>query len=460
MSADDDLERRLRNVFRSRRLSIDSDAGLLDRVHAGAARRHRRRAAAATLSSVAVVAAVSVAAGTLALGQHGSHRLSADNRHGNSPSILTASPPHSPAPTNDFGKPTAPTSTFVTAPGFYPVSVSAISIDTYWVLGYRVGTESNGRLIGDARLVKTTDGGKHFSNAAAPGVLVADAPIERPPNQPLVTDIRFGDANNGWAYGGSLFSTTDGGNSWSAVRGVPGSIVDLVAANGVAWAVVDLSAIPGSPPTTPNPRFAIYSTPYGKSPQHWAPVTLPLADLGGVQPSIVDQDGTVTLMVSGPLRNGHHEHVLIAKPGGAFTDHEAPCIQDMGGYLSNSKKAIWASCPTGTSAALFVSADRGATWRAASGPERFPNPASGIGAIDDQHAVVMNYATGTLLRVGASGPDQPVDAPTQGAAGAKFIGFTTQDTGLAVVDYQQGGTTELLRTTDGGLHWTRVQIHP
>jgi hypothetical protein len=88
---------------------------------------------------------------------------------------------------------------------------------------------------------------------------------------------------------------------------------------------------------------------------------------------------------------------------------------------------------------------------------RLPLPVSG--AIDEQHAIVMDYATGTLLRLGRTGPAQTVDAPTKDVAGAEFIGFTNPNVGFAIVAHHDASrANDLLRTTDGGLHWSVVTV--
>jgi len=341
---------------------------------------------------------------------------------------------------------------------FTPVSVTAISTDDWWVLGYSMTTYADGYSGGGATVLRTLDGGRHFAQVGSPGVLVARAPMSRPSGTPTVSDVRFGNATDGWAYGNALYSTTDGGRSWSAVSGIPGAVVDLVAANGVAWAVVDLSqtGMPTPPPSLdPNSKYAIYSTPYGNSPQHWTRAVMPF-DLGAARPSIVDQDGTVTMLVSGPLRDDDRDHVLIAAPGKEFIDHVGPCFQELGGTLSNSKDAIWASCPTGHAAGLLISTDRGANWHSYLGPAFFPDPGTGIAAIDDHDAVVLDTGRGSLRHISTNGPESISTTPVSDVV-VFFIGFTDPTTGFAIGSGHEG-PTELWRTTDGGLRWSVVEV--
>jgi len=472
MAGDDNLERRLRDVLHSRHLAIAPDANALARIHERAQRRQRRRTASATIAGVAVIAAV---ASALVLRPHSGPGVTADNHQvvasasiGWHPLVPTASlgAPDSMRPSafakgspSNAALPSMSASNASDAPTvFNPVSVSAISTDDWWVLGYSMTTYSDGTSGGGAVIVHTTDGGQTFSDAGNPGVMAAQAPMPYPAGTLTVSDIRFGNANDGWAYGQTLFSTTDGGASWSAVDGIPGGVVELVAANGVAWAIVDLSAFvsPTPPPSVaPGERYAIYSTPYGKGAQHWTRVMLPI-ELGDTQPSIADQDGTVTVLASGPVSAGNHGHALVALPGKEFGDHRGPCSQDLGGNLSNSKAAIWASCPTGHDSALWISTDRGMTWHPTG--TSIPDPVRAIGAFEDQNAIVYDADKAGLSQVTGAGSMTEIAGPAgTDIAGANFIGFTNPSSGFAVVQ-MRNGTSELLRTTDAGQHWPAITL--
>ena len=246
--------------------------------------------------------------------------------------------------------------------GFTPVSVSAVGVNDYWVLGYTTTKTSDGFGI-TTTLEQTTDGGQHFTTDTTPPAIVAQAPIKGAAGATTISQVRFGDAKDGWVFGTNLFSTTDAGASWSAVNGIAGEVVDLVAANNTAWAIVQTASSSAASSPAVSDQYALYSTSYGKGAQAWTPVALPIS-LGSNTPSIVDQDGTVTLMAAGPSGASNKVHVLIGTSGKPFTDHTGPCEQDLGGTMSNSKTAIWADCPHGNGASLYVSSDSGATWTA------------------------------------------------------------------------------------------------
>jgi hypothetical protein len=322
-----------------------------------------------------------------------------------------------------------------------------VSVDDYWVLGY-VG--------GGAVIMHTMDGGQHFDRTGSPPVLVAQAPVKGPAGSPTISDIRFGNANDGWAYGDSFYATTDGGQSWSPVTSVPGDVVDLAAANGKVWAIVDVSR--GEPTAAPGKHYALYSATYGHGPSPWAPVTLPV-DLGDVAPAIADQDGVVTITAEGPLRasDGFLAHALVSSDGTRFSDHVLPCPQVGKLDLSVTAKTVWAICAYGHSTAVFRSTNHGVTWQEANiaGPIVYT-----LGAIDGSHAVVdtsrgleLVSTDGSVTSL-ASSSDQP-----GGYALASFIGFTNPSVGFAIVDRQQA-SAQLWRTADGGATWSVVTVGP
>jgi hypothetical protein len=462
---DDDLERRIRNVLRGRHLGVTPDPDALGRIHAGARRRQQRRSAGAVLGAVAIIGVV---ASGIALRQQDHSSTVAAGKSTPSPvaSVLpssiasppptsaapaSAAPASSAAPTSPLAEPATSQSAAANQPGgFSPVSVSAISVNSYWVLGYTSTKTSDGYDV-STTIKQTTDAGKTFVADASPDAFVGQAPISLPPQAPTIAEIRFGDAKDGWTFGSTLFETTDGGASWSAVGGIPGPVIDLVASNGTAWAIVQTASSSNASSPAVADQYALWSTSYGTTTQAWAPVALPIA-LGSVAPSIVDQDGTVTLMAAGPARAGNRVHVLIAPPGKAFADHTGPCEQDLGGTLSNSKTAIWAECPHGNGASLWLSTDEGANWTSTNAIE--VETGAALGAIDSTTAVVFDAANQLLTRISG---DVATPTALRGIDDIAFVGFTNPTVGFAVT-IGDDLSSQLQRTTDGGQTWTVVNL--
>ena len=177
---DDELERRLRDVLSSRGLGVPVSPDAIDRIHAGARRRQQRRTVASALGAVAIIAIAAIAIGVRSDG-HGS-TITADN-HTPSPSPAISSAPGpavspSAALASTTSTPSSVASPVVVEPTtsgvasspptkvFNPVSVSAISVNDYWVLGYN--TTSDGG-IDSAAIMRTTDAGQHFTTIGSPG---------------------------------------------------------------------------------------------------------------------------------------------------------------------------------------------------------------------------------------------------------------------------------------------------
>jgi hypothetical protein len=466
----DDFERRLRDVLNSRGLGVPVPPDAIDRIHAGARRRQQRRSGAAALGSVAIIAIAAIAIGVRPHG-HSSNVAGNLRTASQAPTVAAASsatptpsPPvlasaapgpfSSAPPTSPLPEPLTSQSSAAGQPaGFTPVSVSAVGLNDYWVLGYTTTKTSDG--FGITSTVKqTTDGGQHFTTDTSPPAFVAQAPIELAPDSTTISQIRFGDAKDGWVFGTKLFSTTDAGASWSAVNGISGGVVDLVAANNTAWALVQTASSSGASRPAVSDQYALFSTSYGKGAQAWSKVALPIT-LGSTTPSIVDQDGTVTVMAPGPSSSGNKVHVLIGTAGKPFTDHVGACEQDLGGTLSNSKKAIWAECPHGNGANLYLSKDAGATWaNAISDPTKLEvESGTAIGAIDDTSAVVFDAPNQRLSKI--SGTAVTATNAT-GVSDVTFLGFTTPAVGFAITVGESGSTTQLLRSGDGGATWSAV----
>ena len=109
---------------------------------------------------------------------------------------------------------------------FDPLSFTAVSLQTWWLLG-SIPCDESQRC---PAIVRTTDGGARFEHLAAPDFgWVA--------NGPIVSGLRFADASHGWVFRPGLWSTDDGGSTWIKQQ-VSGTVVDVEAADGQAYALV------------------------------------------------------------------------------------------------------------------------------------------------------------------------------------------------------------------------------
>lgn len=447
---DDDLERRLRDVLHSRGLGVPVAPDAIERLHAGARRRQQRRSAGAALGAVVIIGAAAVTIGLPTKG-HGSNV--AANLHPAHPaaSELASSSPPPAVSAPPVGSPSTLASAAVTAPTglpvastppvqvFNPVSVSAVGVNDYWVLGYITADSGPDGIT----IMKTTDAGQHFTKVGSPSAFVAQMGARVPPDTPTVSDVRFGDTNNGWSYGASLFATADGGASWSAVTGVPGNVVDLAAASGDVWAVADNEA-------SGSPSSSLFHATYGTGGTGaWTKVNLSTTAFDNV---VVIKNNAYVIASIGPTQQGIF--VTITSSGATVTSTRGPCGPQAGGVLSVAGDgSLWALCTGGHTTTELVSTDRGASWA----PAQFPLVTYSIGGVDSSHAVVYDDTELDLITLTASSPVPPAPGSVPSPA-ASFIGFTTTNIGFLIASMQNSTPPQLWRTTDGGHTWTVVNL--
>lgn len=456
---DDDLERRLRAVLHSRRLNVTPDADVLERIHAGARRRQRRQRIAT--SGVAALAVVAVAV-TGVVVRPGHHKaVTADGL--NTPSMtatttLSVASSSTPVPVRSLGSAQVTPSDNVVTPaptvpaggappkGFVPISVTAIDDNTYWVLGH--APCKNGTC---TALAKTTDAGKTFTEVGAPpSALVPDNPGNKDVfGADTISDVRFVDGNDGWAYGGALWETTDGGQHWVPVA-IDGPVEQFAVASKHAWAIVlDATALHANHST---PIYSLYSSTYPGG--TWQKVS-DAGTFGPAEPLLAVHDTDVTVL--GTQINGRGAVAVGTTDGSSFhvLNTNLPCTSAPGGPLSPWANGLWLACTSATNATggVYFSSDFGSTWQVA-----VPTLTADrvvIGAVDEKSAILG--ANGTLKRVGSDGSSAAVSMPKVPAtANWAFIGFTDAKVGFAVAIVD--GNRALWRTSDGGAHWSVVKF--
>src|SRR5579862_3068006 len=92
---------------------------------------------------------------------------------------------------------------------FRPTSITFIGTHTGWVIG-QAGTPGHCATQYCTSLARTDDAGKTWSGVAAPLTGQADGATG-------VSQIRFLEERDGWAFGPQLYATHDGGRTWTPV---------------------------------------------------------------------------------------------------------------------------------------------------------------------------------------------------------------------------------------------------
>jgi hypothetical protein len=385
--------------------------------------------------AVAVAAALTAAALAVTVGCGSGERPSASAASGSGTSSLVAAWPSSAPPSVDAQR------------VFNPVSTSAINAEDFWVLGYTTWTDGRSSIA--TAIMRTTDGGGHFAALGISRAVVPQmAAVARGPQpMPTVSGIRFADANHGWVFGDVTLETNDGGATWSTASGLPGNVVDLAAAGGTAWAVVQTK-------TSSGPTFALHRSSYAEttSSTEWrqVPLTVQMADN---PPSLAVQGTNVELLADDAI-DGDADELVTLSTTGAPTYRAGPCTTNLPARLSAapSPGVLWATCDSGHQEALFVTADNGVDWTPIVGiNESAGVPVAGISPT----LAVAGATTGPLELLMTSGVVTMLHDPSPQVASFGAVTFVTPRVGFALADFADD-STQLWRTTNGGQTWAVV----
>jgi hypothetical protein len=325
--------------------------------------------------------------------------------------------------------------------------MSAINAEDFWVLGSTTWADGPSSIA--TTIMRTTDGGAHFTALGISGAAVPHmAAVARGPQPiPTVSGIRFADANHGWVFGDVTLETDDGGVTWDPAAGLSSNVVDLAAADGAVWAVVQTN-------TSSGPTFALYRSSYAETPSstEWRQVALTV-QMADNPPNLAVQGTTVDMLADDGIDGDSDELVTLSTPGDP-TYRVGPCTTNLPAHLSAAPTpgVLWATCDSGHQEALFVTADNGVHWTPIDGVnESGGAPVAGISST----LAVTGATTGPLELLTTSGAVTMLhDAPPQ-VASFGAVTFVTPTSGFALANLADD-STQLWRTTDGGTSWSVV----
>ena len=295
-----------------------------------------------------------------------------------SPVSSATSPTGTTSPINGIGPPGG-----VIPEDFQPASFTAVSLDKWWMLGSARCLTGSGIC---GAIVRTTDGGSKFAGIPSPPVSASE-----------VTQLRFANALDGYAFDPQLWETTDGGTSWAKVA-TPGPVAELEAADGEVYTL-----------TCPAGFAKCQSMDLLRSPVglgEWQKVATPVKLGYGAQ-----------FALNGPnlyLLSGNEPPLVLlysANKAATFQKRVDPCTPTLGGRVTaaaNGAPSIWAVCPTGMMAGVALSTNGGRTWRLATPSGEFPN-SLGLAAASSKVALawpgqeISNALPATLDRTTTGG---------------------------------------------------------
>jgi hypothetical protein len=358
------------------------------------------------------------------------------------PSAVPSSEPSaSSAPTS------APTPTPTNAPapvGFEPVSVTFVSANDGWVLGsVACGTARC------AAVERTTDGGHTWAPAGAPKTTVVASIGPETPLGDGVARIRFATVNDGWAFGPSIWSTHDGGATWTKdpIIAAGAIVVALESGHGLTHAVFYDGA----------QDFRIATSPIASD--SWTVSPLQLAVGAGPVPNaqLVLSGATGWILVNNRIVQDGARLV-----SGTWKSWTPACASVTGPAVlaASSATDVIASCDVGLFGNaqgnhLFVSSNGGTSF-AETGSKLPVTMASGAATPDTSTIVVAGSdSKGTALAGSFDSGTTWSTVLSAGAVTVADLGFTTQTQGV-VITASANGSSKLLMTRDGGHIWSAV----
>lgn len=287
--------------------------------------------------------------------------------------------------------------------------------------------------------------------------------VGAPPAGPSsVSQVRFADAENGWAFGPALWATHNGGASWARISGVTGRVADLATIDGRVLAVAATGCTGTGTVTGSGTSYTEGCTGFGlyaaaATRDHFARV-LSRPGGGQVTPGALQLQSTGQagyLIAGGRLYSGALDGSgwSAVPPGPA----SAPdCLTGHGtgnpAVLAPGAQVLYAACATGQRLVLYRSASSGRTWQAA-GRIAAAGTAMSL-AVSPAGTLVLATTKGLYYSL-AAGPWHLVGGSAVGVA-FRYVGMTTSQLGVAVPATSALGT--LFVTGDGGRTWRASPI--
>jgi len=290
------------------------------------------------------------------------------------------------------------------------------------------------------------------------------APVAPGPDQATgVSQLRFANLHDGWAFGPALYETTGGGWPWSPVSTGGQQVTALEASGQTALAVFATCSASSAGYAADCTGFTLYAGTAGST--TWSPVTVPAGyqHMSASLPSsaaLVISAGTGYLLtpsgtvLTGPVSGGAWGVAGVApcKPGAAQSTTGVPANAQLAAY--DGQLLMTCSSTAGGGAMLYTSAG-GSSWQAA-GAVPGPGMPTGLASADGTHVVV---ATTAGISYSADDGTTWRSATIAGAVppgGFSYVGMTSATLGVAVPADPTVGAVYVTR--DGGQTWSKSPI--
>src|SRR5579859_280795 len=438
--------------------------GTLDLIRRRARRRkYRKLAVTAGSAAVIVAAAITVpqvvnftALNPPVTGALAGHPASVSPRTG--PGITESAASSHPALPSPSAVPSV--APVPVPPDFRPSSVTFVGTDTGWVIG-QAGTPGHCATEFCTSVARTDDTGDSWTGVPAPLTGAADGATG-------VSQIRFLNLADGWAFGPELWATHNGGQAWAQVDTHGQRVTALETVGDRVFAVFATCTGGGAAFASGCTSFTLYSSPSWAD--DWTPVGAPTSGLtaaapGGSASLTLTQARGCLLAPDGTLYAGRVHGQVDAIPAWQAVGR-IPCAGPVGraqadgqpaGALLGAESAehLILACtpnprPGGQQKKLiFTSADGGASWHMIA-----VAPVQGVAtavAASKAETVVLATDQGIDLLPAGSNTWQPLTLTGPPPGGFSYVGMTTDQQGVALPADPQAGTVWF--TFDGGKTW-------
>jgi hypothetical protein len=358
----------------------------------------------------------------------------------------------------------------LTAPvpgNFRPTSVTFVSTRTGWVIG-QARTPGHCATQFCTSVARTTNAGKTWTGVPAPMAGPADGASG-------LTQIRFLNLNDGWAYGPQLFATHTGGRTWAPVDTGGLRVTALETVGDRVFAVWASCTGDGPAYAAGCTKFSLYSAPAAGG--AWAPVgtsTTGLTNgaareaaqlvLTGSRGYLLAPDGA---LYSGPVDGSapwtRVSSLVASCPVGPARGNGQPTGALLGAASASDLILACASASSGTNPAVstqqkfvYSSQNGGRSWQ-----QKATAPAAGVAfglAADSADTVLLATDQGIdLLPAGELSWRAATIRGGAPADGFRYIGMTTDDQGIALPADPSAGSVWF--TFDGGHTWTASRLN-
>jgi hypothetical protein len=350
---------------------------------------------------------------------------------------------------------------------FRPTSVTFVSTRTGWVIGQAL-TPGHCASQFCTSVAVTRDAGKDWSGVPAPMAGPADGASG-------LSQIRFLDLTNGWAYGPQLYATHTSGRTWAQVD-TGGLRVTALETVGDRVFAVWASCTGDGPAYAVNcTRFTLYSA--SATGGTWAPVG---ASTTGLTNGAASEAAQLVLtgsrgyllapggeLYAGPVDgSGPWTRVssLVAScPVGPARGNGQPTGALLGAVNARDLILACVSASRGTSPSVstqqkfvYSSKNGGMSWE-----QMATAPAAGVTfglAASPKESVMLATDQGIDLLPAGEGSWRTADVRGGAPAGGfRYIGMTTDEQGIALSADPSAGTVWF--TFDGGQSWTASRLN-